>query len=122
MDNEQKHNAFRVAVASTDDGYTVDVHFGRATDFYIYHFSDGEWDYLERRSVQPVCQGGSHSSSDMEQRVGLFQDCQYIIASRIGVGAIALLSQKGITPMALPGTLLDALEKVQTYNEIQNLF
>ena len=122
MDNEHQYNAFRVAAASTDYGYTVDVHFGRATEFYIYQFFDGEWDYLENRSVEPVCLGGSHSSSEMEARINLFQDCQYIIASRIGVGAISLMRQKGITAMALPGDLLEALEKVQSYNEIQNLF
>lgn len=122
MDNKHKFNAFRVAAASTDDGYTVDVHFGRATDFYIYQYLEGEWIYLEKRSVEPVCQGGSHSSSKMEKRIEVFQDCQYVIASRIGIGAITLMSQKGIVAMALPGDLLEALDKIYSYNEIQNLF
>lgn len=122
MDNEHKHDTFRVAAASTDYGYTVDVHFGRATDFYIYQFLEGEWEYVERRSVKPVCQGGSHSALEMEERIKLFQDCQYVIASRIGVGAITLMSQRGIIAMALPGDLLEALEKIQSYNEIQKLF
>ena len=122
MDDKHKINAFRVAAASTDYGYTVDVHFGRATDFYIYQYLEGEWIYLEKRSVEPVCQGGSHSSSEMEKRIEVFQDCQYVIASRIGIGAVTLMSQKGIVAMALPGDLLEALDKIYSYNEIQNLF
>ena len=52
MDNKQQYDAFRVAAASSDYGYTVDVHFGRATDFYIYQYFDGEWIYVEKRSVK----------------------------------------------------------------------
>jgi len=32
------------------------------------------------------------------------------------------MQQKGITPMALPGEITDALDKIYSYNEIQNLF
>lgn len=122
MDNEHKCNTFRVAVASTDDGFTVNVHFGRATDFHIYQYFEDEWIYVEKRSVEPVCQGGSHSYSKMEKRIEVFHDCQYVIASRIGIGAITLMSMKGIVAMALPGDIFEALDKIYSYNEIQNLF
>ena len=121
MDDKQKYNAFRVAAASSD-GYTVDTHFGRAKDFYIYQFFEGEWVFVEKRTVTPVCREGGHSQVEMEKTVELFSDCQYVTASRIGAGANALLSQKGIVAMALPGDLIEALEKIYTYNEIQNLF
>ena len=58
----------------------------------------------------------------MEKTVERFSDCQYVTASRIGAGANALLAEKGIVAMALPGELLDALDKIYKYNEIQNLF
>ncbi len=122
MDEKQKYNAFRVAAASSDGGYTVDTHFGRATDFYIYQFFEDEWVYVEKRSVKPVCQNGVHSRIEMEKTVDLFSDCQYVTASRIGAGANALLTQKGIVAMALPGDLIEALNKIYSYNEIQNLF
>ena len=122
MDNGHRDNTFLVAAASTDCGYTVDVHFGRAGEFYIYRFAEGEWDYVEKRSVKPVCRGGSHSAPEMEQRISLFQDCRYVIASRIGIAAITPMSRKGITAMALPGDLIEALKKIQTYDEIQSLF
>ncbi|MBO7636891.1 MAG: hypothetical protein J6S89_09960 [Paludibacteraceae bacterium] len=122
MDDKQKYNAFRVAAASSDGGYTVDTHFGRATDFYIYQFFEGDWVYVEKRSVKPVCQGGGHSPIEMEKTIELFHDCQYITASRIGAGAASLMTQKGIVSMALPGDLIEALNKIYSYNEIQNLF
>lgn len=121
MDSKRQYDTFRVAAASSDYGYTVDVHFGRATVFYIYQFLDGEWIYVETRSVQPVCHGGGHSHSEMEKTVELLQDCQYVTASRIGAGATALLSKKGIVVMALPGDLMEALDKISSYNEIQKL-
>jgi predicted Fe-Mo cluster-binding NifX family protein len=58
----------------------------------------------------------------MEKRIEVFQDCQYVIASRIGIGAVTLMSQKGIVAMALPGDIFEALDKIYSYNEIQNLF
>ena len=122
MDNQKKYNAFRVAAASTDGGYTIDTHFGRATEFYIYQFFEDEWVYVEKRTVDPVCQNGSHSRDAMQKTVDLFSDCQYVAASRIGAGANALLTQKGIVAMAMPGDLIEALNKIHTYNEIQNLF
>lgn len=121
MDKKRQYNAFRVAAASSDYGYTVDVHFGRATDFYIYQFLEGEWIYVEKRSVKPVCQGDGHSHDEMVRTIELFSDCQYITASRIGAGATALMNQKGIVAMALPGDIMDALDKIYSYNEIQKL-
>jgi predicted Fe-Mo cluster-binding NifX family protein len=43
------------------------------------------------------------------------------VASKIGTGAMSALQQKNIQAMALPGDINEALNKVFTYNEIQNL-
>lgn len=115
-----KSKIFRVAVASTD-GYTVDTHFGRANDFYIYQYLIDEWIFVEKRNVKPVCQGGQHSIAAMEQNVDQFADCQFVVASKIGTGAMSVLQGKHIQAMALPGDINEVLEKVFTYNEIQNL-
>ena len=121
MDNEQKYNAFRVAVASTD-GYEIDTHFGRATEFYVYqHFID-EWIFIEKRTVKPVCNSGKHSIDAMHQNVEHFADCKYVAASKIGQGAMTALQSKGITAMSLPRDVNEALQKIYSYNEIQNLF
>ena len=117
MDNR---TIFRVAVASTD-GYTVDTHFGRAYDFYIYQYLVDEWIFVEKRTVPPVCQDGQHSVAAMQKNVEQFKDCQYVVASKIGTGAMSVLQSQGIVAMALPMDINDALEKVYTYHEVQKL-
>ncbi len=111
----------RVAAASTD-GYTVDTHYGRANTFYIYQYFGDEWIFVEKRVLKPVCLGGLHEVESMNNRAEHLTDCQYVVASRIGAGAIASLQQKNITPMSLPGDLMEVLDKIYSYNEIQNLF
>jgi predicted Fe-Mo cluster-binding NifX family protein len=58
----------------------------------------------------------------MKENVAQFSNCQYIVALRIGMVAMAIIQDKGITPMALPGDITDAMEKLRQYNDIQNLF
>ena len=122
MTHSPTHNRtiFRVAVASTD-GYTVDTHFGRAYDFYIYQYLVDEWIFVEKRTVTPVCQDGQHSVAAMQKNVEQFKDCQYVVASKIGTGAMSVLQSQGIVAMALPMDINDALEKVYTYHEVQKL-
>ncbi len=118
---DKNYNVFKIAFASTD-GYVIDTHFGRARDFYIYQFFSDESVFVEKRSVSPVCLGGSHLNDDMQKNIDQFLDCKYIVASRIGAGASSIMQSKGIIPMALPGEITDALDKIYNYNEIQSLF
>ena len=119
--NNQDYNAFRVALASTD-GYEVNTHFGRAETFYIYQFFIDEWIFIEKRAVKPACQNGKHSIEEMQKNAALFADCKYVVASKIGAGALSALQSQGIIPMNLPGDVNDALEKIFSYNEVQKLF
>ena len=113
---------YRVAVASTD-GESVNIHFGKAENFYIYIVDDDEgYDLVETRGVTPVCQDGSHNKNLMEKHVQQFKDCKYVIASRIGDGALQALTATGITAMELPGSIDNAILKVWKYNRIQGLF
>ena len=113
---------YRVAVASTD-GESVNTHFGKAENFYIYIVDDDEgYDLLEKRNVTPVCQDGFHNKASMEKHVQQFKDCKYVVASRIGDGALQSLTAAGITSMDLPGSIDDAILKVWKYNRIQGLF
>jgi len=113
---------YRVAVASTD-GESVNTHYGKSEIFYIYIVDDDEgYDLVEKRQVTPVCQDGFHNKTAMETHVQQFTDCKYVIASRIGNGAIQSLTAAGITAMELPGSIDDAILKVWKYNRIQGLF
>jgi len=120
MANEE-HTKYRVAVASTD-GETVNQHFGRAEKFYIY-FVDDEvgYDLVEERKVDVVCSGQSHSIPEMEERVKQFEDCKYVVVSKIGSGASRHLSANGITSLELPGYIDDAITKVWKYNRVMAL-
>lgn len=119
---DASQSKYKVAIASTD-GETVNTHYGKAEIFYIYSVDDEVgYDFLEIRKVTPVCQDGSHNIKAMEQRALLFTDCRYVVASRIGSGAVQSLSSAKITSMELPGSIDDAILKVWKYNRIQGLF
>ena len=122
-DTERSSNSkYRVAVASTD-GESVNIHYGKSNLFYIYSVDDETgYDLVEKRSVTPVCQDGSHVKSAMEESVRQFEDCKYVIASRIGPGASQSLTAAGIISMELPGSIDDAILKVWKYNRVQGLF
>jgi predicted Fe-Mo cluster-binding NifX family protein len=115
-------STYKVAIASTD-GESVNLHYGKATKFYIYSIDDEVgYDLVEERLVEPVCQDGSHEISKMEESALRFNDCRYIVVSRLGAPASAALTAAGITAMELPGTIDDAILRVWKYNQIQGLF
>ena len=119
---EASPSKYRVAVASTD-GESVNIHYGKSNLFYIYYVDDETgYDLVEKRSVTPVCQDGSHVKSAMEESVKLFEDCKYVVASRIGPGAAQALTSAGLISMELPGSIDDAILKVWKYNRVQGLF
>ena len=115
-------NAYRVAFASSD-GENVDVHYGKADQFLIYLINDEEgFDFIEKRVVTPVCLEDSHEEKAMEKSTSKFRDCKYVVASRIGNGATASLSARGITAMELPGSVEEGILKIWKYNQVQGLF
>ncbi|WP_051537892.1 NifB/NifX family molybdenum-iron cluster-binding protein [Treponema sp. C6A8] len=119
---ETSPSKYRIAVASTD-GDSVNIHYGKSNLFYIYYVDDETgYDLVEKRSVTPVCQDGSHLRSAMEESVKLFEDCKYVVASRIGPGAAQALTSAGLISMELPGSIDDAILKVWKYNRVQGLF
>ena len=121
-ESQVSSSVYRVAVASSD-GLTVNQHYGRAEIFYIYYVDDNEgYDFLEKRKVTPVCMDGSHNQQAMAESVKAFADCRYLVASRIGSGALQALSAQGITSMELPGSIDEAILRVWKYNQIQGLF
>ena len=121
-DSDKTSSKYKVAVASSD-GETVNRHYGKSERFYIYLVDDEEgYDFLEKRLVKAVCQEGKHNVEEMERHVQNFHDCKYVVASRIGSGAIQSLTAAGIIGMELPGSIDEAMLKVWKYNRIQGLF
>lgn len=84
---------YLIAVASSD-GIVVNNHFGRAGSFYIYEVNDDESiDFFEKREVTPICDGGNHSEERLKENLLIFQDCRYLLVSRIGSGAADMAQQ-----------------------------
>lgn len=116
-------NEYKVAVA-TSDGAVINRHFGRAETFYIYRISrDGEEPLLlEKRSVDPVCQGGEHDDGKLQENVEKLKDCQYVLVWRIGDGARYILEQNGLEVYEIPGLISESLSKLESYLRVQEFF
>ncbi len=99
----------KIAVA-TSDGVNIDVHFGQAGSFHIFHVhEDGTHQLLEQRLILPDSpQGtvdGRHAVATIEQ----LADVNVILVNRIGDGPIRELEERGIKAFALHGPLDRAL-------------
>lgn len=112
----------KIAVASTD-GKVVNQHFGRADKFYILLADNEAFTFrcVEERSVSPVCQGGDHEDSSMEQAVKNLSDCRYILVSRIGFRARNECEKNGISVYEIPDEIEKAVDKLLKYEEIQKM-
>lgn len=119
---DKKALQYKVAAASSD-GIVINKHFGRADTFYIYEVSEmNEYTLVEVRKLQPVCSGGNHDDSRLCEKIDKLKDCEYILVGKIGEGAVLMAEQAGIMTMELPGMIEDAINKINTYRKIQNLF
>ena len=106
---------YRVAVASSDSVY-VNMHFGRADRFLIVDVDEeGGYEIVETRRANPVCLGGYHEKDTMKRGVEALLDCNYVLAARIGDGALAELEEHGITGFTIPGEIDDALYRMFEY-------
>lgn len=103
--------AYKIAVASSD-GKVVNRHFGRAEQFLIFEAEGGRYEFLERRENIPSCVEWEHSDETLLYTVKLISDCKIVLASRIGPGAVELLSCYGIKALAIGDFIEAALEKV----------
>ncbi len=82
----------RIAIASSD-GKNIDLHFARATSFYIYELDNKTFKFIEIRKPSVA---GSHDESEFARTLRLIEDCSTIIVSRIGRGALGFIQAKGI--------------------------
>ncbi|MBQ1463328.1 MAG: dinitrogenase iron-molybdenum cofactor biosynthesis protein [Ruminococcus sp.] len=75
--------ALKIAIA-TNDGKTVNAHFGSAAQIVIYRAEGTKWSEGEAVVFEnsPGTCSGNHDSA--EERLLAVSECDYIIASRIG--------------------------------------
>lgn len=103
------YESLRIAIASTD-GKVINEHFGRAKEFYIVNVFDvGRYEYMEKRSVAPLCSGGEHSDNALDELIEILSDCNMILAARIGAPMKTALESRGVTVLESPAVIEDAL-------------
>jgi predicted Fe-Mo cluster-binding NifX family protein len=86
------------AVASKS-GFVIDLHFGMASEFYIYEKKDGRFKFLERRRVDKYC-GGKEDCGEKENKIdrilNAVGDCAAVLCTRIGGAPSERLQKAGI--------------------------
>ena len=102
MNEEKKlpqEKTLKFAVA-TKGGMTVDLHFGHATEFYIYEYKNGTPMFLERRNINRYCTG--QEDCDEEDKftkiANALKDCAGVICLRIGGEPTKKLKEVGVQP------------------------
>lgn len=89
---------FLVAVA-TKSGQQIDLHFGHADAFAIYHVSGGSVAFHENRAVEHYCQGGYGDDDKREAILRALADCRAVFLARVGDGPAKRLREAGIEPV-----------------------
>ena len=106
---------YRVALASTDNKH-VDQHFGRAESFLIVDVDDkGNYEEIEQRFVNPVCEGGHHNDEKLKRGADALRDCNFVLAAKIGGGALGELESRGIAAFEIPGEVPDSIKRLDGY-------
>ena len=86
VDKVTEDKPLKFAIASKS-GIGVDMHFGHASEFYIYEYKNGEPRYLEKRNVEKYCNGKEVCEEEEDKFAKLSKvvsDCDGVISLRIG--------------------------------------
>lgn len=97
----------RVAVASTD-GITIDEHFGRSKEFWLYEVAEsGLYTFLERRQIpEDIHAFHKHAAS---RAIEILSDVEVVLAAQIGRQAELELQARGILSLAVNSLVAKAL-------------
>jgi MoaA/NifB/PqqE/SkfB family radical SAM enzyme len=112
---ENTNKKFAVA---TKSGILVDQHFGHVDEFYIYE-SDGKTvKFYEKRKVSKYCtdQNCDDEESKMDSILNAVQDCDGVLALRIGFAPSQKLQAKGIKTFMTYDRIEDAVKIAANQN------
>ncbi len=113
---EKAGEAIKFAVASKS-GINVDLHFGKAEEFYIYSFENEEVRFIEKRNINKFCSGedecGDHDNK-IAKIVAAIEDCKVVLAMRIGESPKVKLSDKGIQAVSTFANIETAIHETAT--------
>ncbi|TCL69907.1 putative Fe-Mo cluster-binding NifX family protein [Hydrogenispora ethanolica] len=110
--------SYRVAIASSDGKY-VNQHFGRATQFLIFDRNEqNEFEFIGLRANCPSCNWEKADESRHQRTIETLADCQAVIVSRIGPGAVEKLAACGIRALEIPDFIDEALRQLSDATEV----
>ncbi|MFD1774471.1 NifB/NifX family molybdenum-iron cluster-binding protein [Paenibacillus rhizophilus] len=105
----------KVAVGSSD-GYAVDRHFGQCDRFIIYEVDEeGLYVQSENREIGNPASRDGHEQIRLEAVAESLADCSYVLVSRVGPGAAAVLHNLGITALAVEAPIEKALDRLLAF-------
>jgi predicted Fe-Mo cluster-binding NifX family protein len=116
----------RVAVA-TSTGERVDSHFSQSPFFDIYDVKEGAWTFAQRRAnTEASCGCHSHAPGEsaghaFAKVAGFISDCQFVVANRIGSGAVGYLVDHGIRAAQFDDTVENALRALIASGKLTKL-
>lgn len=91
----------KIAFAS-DDGLTVNAHFGQSMQFAIYKLTKaGAAELLEIRRIPT--DSGQDEHGKIAARIAAVEDCVLVFLMQIGASAAARVTRKKIMPVKVPG-------------------
>lgn len=101
----------RIVVASSD-GKVINSHFGHAGQFLVFELDDGGFQWKETRLNTPACHAGEHDDAGLTASVDRIADCDLLLVSRAGPGAVRLLASAGIRTLEVTDYIPSALGKL----------
>lgn len=93
----------KIAVARKHDSPLI-AHFGRAEYFMVVDLDEkqiGQGRVVETRNTVPPCNGGGHDVNRLDNSASIIADCEALISSGIGPGAISALVSRSIYPFVM---------------------
>lgn len=100
---------------ATKTGELIDLHFGHATQFYIFDTDGSKVTLIEKRDTPIFCDGSDNCGTfdeRIQNVISLLSDCAGIISLRIGNPPAAALSLKGIDCYLIGDRVEDAVKAV----------
>jgi len=82
----KEEKTLKFAIASKS-GIGVDMHFGHASEFYIYEYKNGDAKYIEKRNVDKYCNGIDACDEEEDKFAKLSKvvsDCDGVLSLRMG--------------------------------------
>ncbi|HEY5584141.1 MAG TPA: NifB/NifX family molybdenum-iron cluster-binding protein [Ruminiclostridium sp.] len=98
----------RIAIASSD-GKNIDLHFAKASQFYIYDVNKDAFEFIELRKCEGIIK---HDENEFDKKIEKFYGCMAVFVSQIGRGALAYVSSKGLRVFEAPYPIESVLEKL----------